>query len=107
MSKSRIETFIGFCIKSRKISLGSGAISTLRGGVHLLIMDGGAANNSKRLALKFKNRFDCPLLICKSGFDVAVNKPDCKLAAIRDESLAKAILDSQEENYELYCGGSF
>ena len=98
MSKSRIETFIGFCIKSRKIALG---------GVHLLIMDGGAANNSKRLALKFKNRFDCPLLICKSGFDVAVNKPDCKLAAIRDESLAKAILDSQEENYELYCGGSF
>lgn len=107
MPKSRIETFIGFCIKSRKIALGSGAISTLRGGVYLLIVDGTAAKNTKRLALKFQNRFSCPLLICKSGFEIAVNKDGCKIAAVRDGELSKAILESKEDNYELYIGGSF
>lgn len=107
MVKSRIETFIGFCIKSRKIALGSGAISTLHSGVHLLIVDGTSAKNTRNLALKFQNRFLCPLLICKSGFEKAVNRVGCKIAAVRDGELAKAILQSKEDNYELYSGGNF
>ena len=102
MAKSKIETYIGFCIKSRKIALGSGAISVLKGGVYLIILDGTAAKNSKRLALKFKNRFSCPLIICKSGFDDIVNKPFCKLAAICDKNLAQAIKDCEESNFEPY-----
>ena len=92
MVNGKIEAYIGFCIKSGKISLGSGAISTLRGGVYLIIADGTAAKNSKRLALKFKNRFNCPLLICGHGFENAVNRAGCKIAAVRDENLAKAII---------------
>lgn len=107
MTKSKVETYLGFCIKARKIALGSGAISTLRGGVHLLMMDGGAAKNSQKLALKFKNTFSCPLVVCKSGFEEAVNRAGCKIAAIRDAELAKAILASLDDNYELYSGGSF
>ncbi len=107
MAKGRIETFIGFSVKSGKITLGSGAIGTLRGGVYLIILDGSAAKNSVRLALKFKNRFACPLLICDSGFEEAVNKAGCKLAAIRDKELAKAILGSEQSNYRLYTGGNF
>lgn len=106
MANGKIEAYIGFCIKSGKISLGSGAISTLRGGVYLIIADGTAAQNSKRLALKFKNRFNCPLLICGQGFENAVNRAGCKIAAVRDENLAKAILQTNDGNYELYCGGS-
>jgi len=106
LAKSKIDTFIGFCVKAGKISLGSGAISVLHGGVYLIIMDGNSAKNSKRLALKFVNRFSCPLLICKSGFDDAVNKPGCKLAAVRDKNLSRAILECRENNYELYTGGS-
>lgn len=104
MANSKIETYIGFCIKSRKIALGSGAISVQRGGVYLIILDGTSAKNSRRLALKFKNRFSCPLLVCKSGFDGIVNKPFCKLAAICDKNLANAILSAKESNFELYAG---
>ena len=106
MANSKIETYIGFCIKSGKISLGSGAISTLKNGVKLLILDGTAANNSKRLALKFKNRFNCPLIICKAGFERIVNREGAKLAAIRDEELSKAILQNLDGNFELYAEGS-
>lgn len=107
MAKSRVETFIGFAIKARKIALGSGAISTLRGGVYLLIVDGAAAKNTRKLSIKFKEKFSCPLIVCKSGFEEAVNKVGCKIAAVRDGELSKAILDSQDDNYELYSGGNF
>lgn len=97
---------MGFCIKARKITLGSNAIATLKGGVYLLILDGTAAKNSIRYALKYKNRFSCPLLICKEGFEDLVNRPKCRLAAIRDKNLADAILNSGDGGYELYIGGS-
>ncbi len=107
MGRSKVETFIGFCIKAGKLTLGAGAINTLKNGVFLLIVSGDASENTKKLAVKFKNRLLCPLLICKSGFDTVVNKPDCKMAAVRDKQLAKAILDNLDNNYELYAGGSY
>lgn len=105
MEQSRVRTYIGFCIKSGKIARGVNAIATIKSGVYLLILDKASAKNSVKAALKFKNRFSCPLLICKQGFETEINKEGCKLAAIRDESLAKAILDNFGENYELYTGG--
>ena len=107
MGRSKVETFIGFCIKAGKLTLGAGAINTLKNGVFLLIVSGDASENTKKLAVKFKNRLLCPLLICKSGFDTVVNKPDCNMAAVRDKQLAKAILDNLDNNYELYAGGSY
>lgn len=101
MAKGKIETYIGFCIRAGKIALGSGAISSLRGGVQLLIMDGNSAKNSVRLALKYKNKFSCPLVVCRSGFAEAVNKEECRLAAITDKELAGAILANLNENYVL------
>lgn len=105
MEQSKVRTYVGFCIRAGKISLGANAIATLKGGVYLLILDGGAAKNSVRLALKFKRRFACPLLICKHGFSDLVNRPECRIAAIRDKSLAEAILNGGDSGYELYTGG--
>lgn len=107
MGRTRIETFIGFCKKSGKLSLGAGAVDTLKKEVYLLIVSADASQNTKKLAVKFKNRFLCPLLVCKSDFDMVVNKPDCKIAAVRDMQLAKAILDNIDDNYELYAGGNY
>ena len=105
MAQSRVKTYIGFCIKSRKIALGAGAIDTLKGGVYLLIVDGAAAKNSQRLALKYKNRFSCPLIIYKENFEEAVNKPLCRIAAVKDKNLADAILKSGDNSFELYTEG--
>ena len=106
MEKSKVNSYIGFCKRARKITLGSGAIDALKSGVYLLILDGKAANNSMRYALKFKNRFNCPLMICNGNFEEITEKPLCRLVAIRDRSLAEAILQSGDANYELYAGGN-
>ena len=106
MVKSKIDSYVGFCLRSRKIALGSGAIDALKGGVFLLIADATAAKNSQKLAVKFKNRFSCPLVLCKSGFETLVNKGGCKIAAIKDLELSKAILANHDETFELYSGGN-
>ncbi len=105
MAKGKVSSYIGFCFKCGKITLGSSAIATLKRGVYLLILDGKAAKNSLRYALKFKNRFDCPLLVCRENFEELINKPLCRLAAVRDKNLAEAILKSGDTGYELYTGG--
>lgn len=107
MGRTKIETFIGFCRKAGKLSLGAGAVDAAKNNVYLIIVSADASENSKKLAVKYKRRFFCPLLICKSEFDFAVNKPGCKIAAVRDKQLAKAILDNIDDNYELYAGGSY
>ena len=43
MAKSKVDAYIGFCVRARKIALGSGAIATQRGGVHLVIVCSSAA----------------------------------------------------------------
>lgn len=105
MALNKVRTYIGFCIKSGKISRGVNAIESIKSGVYLLIMDSSAAKNSVKSAISLKNKFSCPLIVCKSGFETDVNYIGCRLAAIRDEGLAKAILDNLGENYELYSGG--
>lgn len=88
------------------MSFGSGAVDTLKNGVYLLILSGDAAKNTQKLAIKYKNRFNCPLLICKSEFETVVNKPGCKLAAVRDRQFAKLITENVDNNYEFYAGGN-
>lgn len=106
MSKSKVETFIGFSKRARKIALGAGSIDVLKKGVYLIIVCSTASDNSFKLALKYKNRFSCPLMVCKCGLENAVNRPGCKIAALRDESLAHAIIDNACDEYEIYVGGS-
>jgi len=100
----KVETYIGFCIKARKIALGSGTIDLIKKGVYLIIVFSTASENAKKLALKYKNRFSCPLVECKIGLENVVHKENCKIAAICDSNLAKAICDNLTDDYEL-CDG--
>jgi hypothetical protein len=106
LAKRAVETFIGFSIKARKISLGAGSVDMAKKDVYLILVCSSASQNTFKLALKYKNRHSCPLIICKCGLENAVNKPNCKIAAIRDESLARAIVDNACDDYELYAGGN-
>lgn len=98
----KIETYIGFCLRARKIALGGGSVDVLKKGVYLIIVCSTASENTFKLAVKYKNRFDCPLLICRCGLENAVHREGCKLAAIMDGELAKAICANAGGDYELY-----
>ena len=42
-------------------------------------------------------------MVCKSGLENAVHKAGCKMAAVTDIQLAKAIISAADENFELYA----
>lgn len=98
MVTNKIETYLGFCIKSGKLVRGSGAVEKLKK-AELIIADYAASDNSKKLAEKFCKRFCCPLVYFKTGFENAVNRAGCKIAAVCDSSLATAVLGNLNENY--------
>lgn len=98
----KIEAYLGFCLRSRKIALGSGSVELLKRGVHLIIVCSSASENTFKFALKMSNRFSCPLMVCNIGLENSVHKPGCKIAAIRDAELAKVICENACADYELY-----
>ncbi len=102
----KVETYVGFCLRARKISLGAGTIDFLKKGVYLIMVCSTASDNAKKTALKFKNRFSCPMIECKTGLENVVHKQGCKIAAIRDENLARAICDNLDGDYVLCDGGN-
>lgn len=100
----KVEAYLGFCLKARKIVLGSGSVDAIKKGAYLVIICSTASENTFKLAVKYKNRFSCPLLVCKSGLENAVHREGCKIAAVLDEELARAICDNAGGDYELFTG---
>ena len=86
--RAKAESYIGFCLRARRITLGSGAVDCLKRGVHLIIVCSTASENSFRLAQKFARRHNCPLMICRCGLENAVHKAGCKIAAVLDRQRA-------------------
>ncbi len=110
MEKNKIETYLGFCIRSRKIIFGTEMISRQKKGVKLLVMDGGIGANSLKEMVKAKETLSCPLLLTEVGALAQwVHRPNVKAVAITDESLAAAILtaaNAQTTQIKFYSGGN-
>ena len=108
MEKSKIETYLGFCIRSRKIIFGVEMIERQKKGVCLLIVDGGIGKNSLKVAVQAKERFACPLLMTEEALlGELLHRPAVKVVAITDNNLAKAILAcAGEPQLKLYSGGN-
>lgn len=106
MAKTKIDTYIGFAIRSGKVVFGADSIGALKKGAHLIVLCASAAKNTTKLAYKFKDKFSCPLVICKNGLANVVFRDNCKIIAIKDENLAKAVVENIDDNYEIMLGGN-
>ena len=107
MQRSKAEGYIGFCIKAGKLTCGFNAVQTLKKGVYLLLLCSTASANAKKEAEKIRARFRCAMIeSCGRPLEDIVGRANCKLAAVRDENLAKAILSATDEIYTKYSGGN-
>lgn len=96
----KIYTYIGFSIRARKILLGVNAISFCKRKIPLMILCGTASENTKKEALSLAKKFGSKLLLSTvDTVEDLTNKPFCKLCAVLDESLARAIIDNIDENF--------
>lgn len=105
LEKSKLLTYIGFAIRARKVRSGVNAISTLKGGVKVLIICGTASENTFNDAVKLSTKLRAPLVVSKTyKVEEIIKKEHCKLLAIQDESLGKAILDNLDSHFQKYSG---
>ena len=91
MEGNKIEAYLGFALRAGKLVLGLNSIEIIKKGVYCLLLDEEAAKNSQKQARKLKVRFACPLIITKD-LGALIKREGCKVAAVKDSSLAEAIL---------------
>ncbi|MBQ8685638.1 MAG: hypothetical protein IJ514_05670 [Clostridia bacterium] len=109
MEKSKIETYLGFCVRARKIAFGVDEVEKQRKGVFLLISDGSLSENSFKIMLKAQEKLACPLLQTEAEtLGALLHKPAVKAVAIKDKHLAEAIVSvaNGEPQFKLYSGGT-
>ncbi|MBR2623090.1 MAG: hypothetical protein IKD15_02565 [Clostridia bacterium] len=109
MEKSKIETYLGFCIRSRSIIFGAETIEKQKKGVFLLVIDGGIGKNSLKPMLRAQEKLGCPLYITDEGALAQwVHRPAVKAVAITDNNLASAMIKCAEgePKFKLYSGGN-
>lgn len=110
MGTSKIETYLGFCIRSQKIIFGVEMIERKKKGVRLLIADGGIGKNSFKSILQAQEKFGCPLLLTatEGGLGEILHRPAVKVAAVTDDNLASAILSvaQGDSQFKFYSGGN-
>ncbi len=109
MTKSKIETYLGFCLRARKILLGTDNVENAKRDVYLLLVDESLSENAFKIILKAQEKFSCPLLKCSPDYlGECLHRYGVKAVAVQDKSLANAILQSvaQSEQVKLYSGGN-
>ena len=106
---SKIETYLGFCIRARKAIFGADDIETQKKGVKVIVCDNALAENSFKKIYKAKERFHCPVLITETGvLGELLHKPAVKAVGVKDEHLAAAIITAAESEPKIkfYSGGN-
>ncbi len=109
MERSKLQSYLGFCIRARKIVFGVDNIEKERKGVFLLMSDEALGESSFKTVLGAKEKFNCPLLIAeREVLGEALHRPAVKAVAIKDKHLAQAIKDAAESEpkFKFYSGGN-
>ncbi|MBQ7373568.1 MAG: hypothetical protein IJW64_03295 [Clostridia bacterium] len=103
MQNNKIFSYVGFAKRALKLKAGTNAIKTLKKDVYLMIACQTASPNALKEAIKLSEKFGCPLFVT-SGFTVEslINKENCKLVAILEPELAKAIIKNSGEDLKLF-----
>ncbi len=108
-ASKKIQAYLGFCIRSGKITFGVDRIETLKKGVKLLLADESLGESSFKTVKNLKEKFACPLVtVPKNGLGELLHRPAVKAVAIKEENLAAAILAAikGEPQFKIYSGGN-
>ena len=100
-TKSKVETFIGFAIRSSKYKIGVNAVKTLKR-AKLIIVCHTASENTLKEGQKLAKALRCPILITiTKPLAEYVFRANAKVMAITDDALAKAIIDNKENQLKV------
>lgn len=107
--KSKVETYLGFCVRSRKIAFGAEEAEQQKKDVFLLLFDETLGKSSRKCIDRAKEKFGCMAFVCETGaLGELLHRPAVKAVAIKDKNLAMAIVSAtqSESQFKLYSGGT-
>ena len=93
-------TFLGFAQRKRAVVKGFNAVAYQKRAC-LLILCSRATENAVKEAKSLSKKFHAPLLISKQPLEELVHKENCKLIAVTDKDLARAILENTGETFSI------
>ena len=106
MQNNKIFTYVGFAKRAQKLKAGTNAIKTLKKDVYLMLVCETASPNAIKESEKLSERFGCPLYkTCGFTLENLINKENCKIVAILEPQLAKAIISNAGEDLKEVSGG--
>ena len=109
MEKSKLSTYLGFCIRSGKITFGVDNAEKEKKDVYLLLVDENLGRSSLNTIKKIQEKFSCPMFIASVGeLGKLLHRESVKAVTIKDKNLADAIVKECGENpqFKLYSGGN-
>ena len=97
--RSKIESYVGFAMRAGKCRCGMNSVASLKG-AHVLLLCATASANTAKEAAKLAGKFRCKLVLCKgAALETLTHREGCKVAAVTDRSLARAILEHLDEQF--------
>ena len=100
--RSKIESYIGFSIRAGKCTFGLNSVQTLKK-AKVIIVCKSASDNTKKEGKKIANKLKAKLFFTSACLlDDYTHRENCKIIAIGEPSLAKAIEKNCEN--ELIAG---
>ena len=109
MERSKVESYLGFCLRAGKVVFGVDGIEQQKKGVFLLIVDKSVGESSFKKVQKAREKLSCPLVLAEEEkLGAMLYKPAVKAVAIKDKNLASAIISVAEAEFQLklYSGGT-
>lgn len=98
--KDKIETFIGFSVKSRKIIFGINSIEIYKKKIYCLFICKTASENTEKNIIKLAEKLNVPLIkTVDKTLEEITFKDNCKAVALTDKQLSKAILDNLNDGF--------
>lgn len=109
LGKSKISSYLGFCIRSGKIAFGVDNAEKEKKDVYLLLVDENLGRSSFNTIKRVQEKFLCPTYIVEAGeLGKLLYRESVKAVTIKDKNLAGALIKECGENpqFKLYSGGN-
>ncbi|HEY8389811.1 MAG TPA: hypothetical protein VIL26_02485 [Clostridia bacterium] len=101
MNINKVETYIRFAIKGRKIIYGLDNIKVQPNKIKIIIADNSLSEKSLRETKFISEKNKIPLILSEADLNQILNTNNCKVIGISDINLAKAILNNVGSGYNL------
>lgn len=99
MEKTKAETYIGFVVRAGKFKAGCNTLATVKK-AYLVILCRSAEENSRKLAVKYADKFRCKAFATTNkDLSEYVHKDGIKIMCVTDRGLAEAIINNSEKEF--------